>query len=205
MKGWMIGGIAWTILALGVLPVAAQDTDEDEARAERAAPILEAAIAACEEGTLTPTAPDGLGPYYLPGAPFKDDFVLEDMEGERLLVVGAVLNADCEPLPEATIDLWQADANGAYDFSEDFILRGRLLSDENGYYEFQTILPGFYGNRPRHIHILVAHPSLPEELVSQIYFAEDDRSRGAPNRIEITPDEEDETLWRGVFNIVMGE
>ena len=47
-----------------------------------------------------------------------------------------------------------------------------MFSDINGQYGFETILPGYYANRPRHIHVKITTPNN-EVLISQLYFAND--------------------------------
>src|SRR5581483_202489 len=74
------------------------------------------------------------------------------------------------PLPGATLDVWQAgppDARGlgSYDM-ETYDLRGRITADENGKYSFSTVIPGHYSlngddqppYRPEHIHAVVSAP-----------------------------------------------
>ena len=101
------------------------------------------------------------------------------MEGERLVVTGKVMSfPDCHPVNGVVLDFWQADSKGKYD-NKDFNLRGKVISDENGNYTLDTILPGSYsqGNiiRPAHIHVKAWIPENPgnPSLVSQLYFEGD--------------------------------
>ena len=91
------------------------------------------------------------------------------MQGTRLLLVGYVLNQDCNPLPNAWLDFWQADASGQYD-NDGYRLRGHQYTDAQGRYFLETILPGLYDSRPiEHIHVKI-HPEGGEEVTSQLYF-----------------------------------
>lgn len=126
------------------------------------------------------TLPTVQGPYYKEGAPIKEgeEFVGET-EGEKLVVTGKVMSfPDCHPVNGAVLDFWQADSKGKYD-NTDFNLRGKVISDENGNYTLDTILPGSYsqGNitRPAHIHVKAWIPENPgnPSLVSQLYFEGD--------------------------------
>lgn len=126
------------------------------------------------------TLPTVQGPYYKEGAPIKEgkEFVGE-MEGERLVVTGKVMSfLECHPVNGAVLDFWQTDSKGKYD-NTDFNLRGKVISDENGNYTLDTILPGSYsdGNiiRPAHIHVKAWIPENPgnPSLVSQLYFEGD--------------------------------
>lgn len=116
-----------------------------------------------------------LGPYYKAGAPFRDD-ITEGVGGDTLIISGTVYGCDCvTPLAGAEVDIWQADSNGAYD-GVGFVLRGKLLTDANGKYEFTSVLPGFYLNgatyRPRHVHYKVSHQQ-GVALTTQLYFEGD--------------------------------
>lgn len=69
------------------------------------------------------TQPQTEGPYYKADAPQRSSLFEEGMPGTRLILVGYVLNQNCQPLPNAWLDFWQADANGAYD-NAGYRLRG---------------------------------------------------------------------------------
>lgn len=112
------------------------------------------------------------GPYYKLGSPMSPGAIANlrsGVSGEWLQVSGVVYAADCvTPLGGAVVDVWQADANGAYDNSG-FTLRARMRTEACGRYRFDTILPGNYDTRPRHIHYKVSHPD-GTALTTQLYF-----------------------------------
>ena len=115
------------------------------------------------------TQPQTEGPYYKPDTPQRNSFFEEGMSGTRLLLVGYVLDQNCQPLPNAWLDFWQADANGEYD-NAGYRLRGHQFSDAQGRYYLETILPGLYSSRPiEHIHLKV-RPEGGQEITSQLYF-----------------------------------
>jgi len=134
--------------------------------------------AACE-----PTQPDAVGPYYQPSMPFTDTLAAPDEQGERLVVSGRVIgNPDCAPVQGAVVDVWQASAAGRYYFMDPnsesdanaYTLRGRMRTNENGLYRFETVVPARYplgGGRfrPPHIHYRVTHPDY-EPLTTQLYI-----------------------------------
>ena len=135
--------------------------------------------------TCYPSTADvmGLGPYWEPYSPFRSFLTSQNEPGIRLILMGVVTANDCEtPIPNVVIDAWQANNDGCYSVfqacetgnpeNDYFNLRGKLFSDENGNYTFESILPGYYGTRPRHIHIKVTTPN-EEILVSQLYFGND--------------------------------
>ena len=109
------------------------------------------------------------GPYYKPDTPQRNSLFEEGMQGTRLLLVGYVLDQNCQPLPNTWLDFWQADANGEYD-NTGFRLRGHQFTDAQGRYYLETILPGLYSSRPiEHIHVKV-RPEAGQEITSQLYF-----------------------------------
>lgn len=115
------------------------------------------------------TPPQMEGPYYTAETPERNSLLEEGMTGTRLLLVGYVLDKDCQPLPNAWLDFWQADSNGDYDNSG-YRLRGHQFTDSQGRYYLETVLPGLYNSRPiEHIHVKVK-PEGGAEVTSQLYF-----------------------------------
>ncbi len=128
-------------------------------------------------GGCAATTDDILGPYYLAGSPNTAMVAAVDEPGTRLFLSGTVLSNDClTPVPNAMIEVWQANDAAVYDTSPAFKLRGTMFSDANGLYAFESIVPGAYLNgaqyRPKHIHFKVTKPGFPE-LVTQLYFEGD--------------------------------
>lgn len=116
-----------------------------------------------------PTQSQTEGPYYKPDTPQRNSLLEEGMPGTRLILVGYVLDQNCQPLPNAWLDFWQADANGEYD-NAGYRLRGHQFTDSQGRYYLETILPGLYSSRPiEHIHVKV-RPEGGNEITSQLYF-----------------------------------
>jgi protocatechuate 3,4-dioxygenase beta subunit len=115
------------------------------------------------------TEPQTEGPYYTSDTPEKHSLLEEGMAGTRLILVGYVLDQNCQPLSNAWLDFWQADANGQYD-NVGYRLRGHQFTDELGRYYLETVLPGLYSSRPiEHIHVKV-RPEGGAEITSQLYF-----------------------------------
>ena len=109
--------------------------------------------------------------------------------GERIIVVGRVLDENERPVPNALLEIWQANATGRYRHKVDqhpapldpnFSGAGRVLTNENGEYRFTTIKPGAYtwrnhhnAWRPRHIHFSLFGRNFLSRLVTQMYFPGD--------------------------------
>lgn len=162
-----------------------------------------------------PTTSDVQGPYYQEGAPKRTKIAADEEPGERLSIAGTVLGPDCKPLSGALVDVWQADKDGTYHGPDaEYRLRGQVLTDKDGYYEFETIMPGAYalsgGFRPAHIHFTVSRPGY-APLTTQLYFQGDpflppnDACGSGCNSDE--PDRvialDTQTPRRGVFDIVL--
>ncbi len=125
------------------------------------------------------------GPLYVAGAPESVGFArlddgLEADKGEVLFMQGTVFDQDGQPMPGAKVEVWHANLMGNYSFFDQtqshFNLRRSIVSDANGRYQFQSIVPvgygcppngttqqlldllGRHGQRPAHIHFFVSAP-----------------------------------------------
>ncbi len=111
------------------------------------------------------------GPFFKPRSPRRSDLIEPGITGQPIEITGHVLTRDCKPVPQALIDVWQADASGAYD-NAGFRLRGHLFTDGEGRFRLRTIVPGSYVGRTRHIHVKV-QPSGGRILTTQLYFPDE--------------------------------
>lgn len=109
--------------------------------------------------------------------------------GERIIVAGRVTDENGRPVPDAMVEVWQANAAGRYHHPRDqhdapldpnFLGRGRVFTDAEGRYRFTTIRPGAYpwrnpgpGWRPMHIHFGLHGAGFAQRLVTQMYFPGD--------------------------------
>jgi protocatechuate 3,4-dioxygenase beta subunit len=146
------------------------------------------------------TASDVEGPMRLPDAPWREKpaKIYSEYEGmgddDPLFVRGKVTSTDGSPLPEAVLDIWQTGPSGGYDLWDErqpeFNFRGRIRVEDDGAYEFQTMLPkpytvptvgpvgryleamGQHPWRPAHIHFKVTAPGH-RTLVTQVFFPDD--------------------------------
>ena len=151
----------------GVLPVDASSTD---------------ALVLPDGALCRATTGDVLGPFYRDGAPSRAIIADPTEPGERLQLDGIVHADDCTTaLAGVTIDVWQADATGAYheptEVPGPYRLRGKLTTAADGTWSLSTIKPGNYENgpnlwRPAHLHFIVSAPGF-RSVTTQIYFAGD--------------------------------
>jgi catechol 1,2-dioxygenase len=168
--------------------------------------------AASTAGECTATETNVEGPYYLPAAPFRENIAPGVQKGVRLEISGRVYAADCRtPLEGAVVEVWQTGARGRYDFSKRQLYRGRVKTDSEGRYRFETVFPGRYRTgltyRPAHIHLRVGHPAW-RTLVTQIYFEDDPYLERDPFVrpsliIPLEPLEGEATPLSGIFDIVL--
>ncbi len=108
--------------------------------------------------------------------------VTEGYPGHPLRLGIRVVDADCNPLPGAEVEIWHTDATGDYSAYVDngsgkdegegsTFCRGFQTADADGILEFQTIYPGWYEGRAVHIHVR-ARVEGSDVLTSQLYFDE---------------------------------
>ena len=144
----------------------------------------------CTEATV-------FGPFHTDkAANFKNgDDLGGGAAGEPAFIRGVVKGLDGKPVPNALIDLWQADGDGVYDVqytdkNNALFARGRLNADAQGKFWFKSILPEFYSIpvdgpvgqwmeraarhpfRPAHLHYMIQAPGY-EKLVTHVFRADD--------------------------------
>ena len=145
---------------------------------------------------LPQTLSELTGPVYSTDAlqPLDNDLTRNGVKngqpiGERIIVTGRVLDENNRPVPNALLEIWQANACGRYHHKVDqhdapldpnFGGGGRCLTDENGEYSFTTIRPGAYpwrnhenAWRPAHIHFSLFGVNFLQRVVTQMYFPGD--------------------------------
>jgi len=107
------------------------------------------------------------GPYYITNTAelAGGNLNTTGLAGEPIKITGHVYEGtdSSAPIPNAKVEIWQTDTDGAYhpnsngDASQygpgELALRGYVLTDTRGRYEFTSIYPGYYPGRTRHIHV----------------------------------------------------
>lgn len=127
-----------------------------------------------------------VGPFFRHALikPGQETLVRPETRGERILIEGRVLDGDGAPVPDAMVEIWQANAEGRYDHPEDdqeklldpnFHGYGRSPTDAEGWFHFRTIKPGAVPGRDNvlqapHIEVSVFARGLLKRLVTRIYF-----------------------------------
>lgn len=141
----------------------------------------------------TPTPSQTVGPFFHLGCTENDSvgsLITPATKGERIQLTCRVLDGNGAPVPDAMIEIWQANAEGRYNHQEDtqkksldpsFSGFGRLASDANGECVFETIKPGrVAGNNGKdqapHINVTVFARGVLKHLPTRAYFAGDPAS-----------------------------
>jgi hydroxyquinol 1,2-dioxygenase len=145
--------------------------------------------AGCTEATV-------FGPFFLEEAPRYElgADVSNGAKGAPCWVEGRILGLGGEPIPNATINVWQADDDGLYDVQYEDLshpqARGILKSDAEGRYHFKTIVAEPYPIptdgpvgvllnatkrhpwRPAHLHFMVEAPGY-QRLITHVFRDKD--------------------------------
>ncbi|MGA2422414.1 MAG: protocatechuate 3,4-dioxygenase subunit alpha [Terriglobales bacterium] len=146
--------------------------------------------------SLVTTTSQTVGPFFKIGFEWLncDNLVGEGVSGERITIQGRIFDGDGIPVPDAILEIWQANAHGKYDHPEDtqnkpvepgFKGYGRVPVTAAGMFRFTTIkpgpVPGPNGNEQApHLVISVFMRGLLKRLVTRMYFPGDARNASDP-------------------------
>jgi len=155
--------------------------------------------------TLPVTGSQTVGPYFRIGmAPlFREELAGPETAGERVTIHGRVLDGDGKGVPDAQIEVWQADAQGQYIETESvketgFRGFGRVATNDRGDFRISTIKPGSVAGpdnwvQAPHLVVLVFMRGLLRHLVTRIYFAGEAANESDPI-LKVVPAERRHTL-----------
>jgi protocatechuate 3,4-dioxygenase alpha subunit len=146
---------------------------------------------------LVPTPSQTVGPFFHLGLAHAEwnDLTAGNPAGEKIAIEGRVIDGDGMPVPDALIELWQANAAGRYNHPDDwqtdkrldpnFRGFGRVATDAEGHFRVVTIKPGPVpgsGNalQAPHINIALFARGLLKHLYTRIYFADEPANAGDP-------------------------
>ena len=139
-----------------------------------------------------------LGPFYREGAPELPlgGSIVAQPSVPEIVIYGRVTDNDGRPVPNALVQVWQTSEHGLYDLQAEnadvMDLRGNFRADADGHYHFRTVRPLGYsipmdgpvgamvqaqhrhGFRPSHIHFLIGGGDGYRELVTALYFGDDE-------------------------------
>jgi protocatechuate 3,4-dioxygenase alpha subunit len=137
-----------------------------------------------------------IGPFFHDALswPGGEVLVRPGTKGERIAIVGRVLDGDGQPVPDALVEIWQANAAGRYAHPDDtqakpldpsFVGFGRCATGDDGGFRFATIRPGRVPGRGNslqapHINVGLFARGLQRRLVTRIYFEDGDGNADDP-------------------------
>jgi protocatechuate 3,4-dioxygenase alpha subunit len=139
--------------------------------------------------SLHATTSQTAGPYFSIGLEWLTikELAGPGVSGERITLEGKVLDGDGKPVPDAVIEVWQANAHGKYSHPEDnqdkpiepgFRGFGRIPTDATGSFRFATIKPGRVPGpsgklQAPHLAVTVLMRGLLRHLVTRVYFPDE--------------------------------
>lgn len=167
-----------------------------------------------------------LGPFFRERAPRLPlgSTIAQHSSGPEIQIYGRVLDQHGQPLANAQVQVWQTDAEGAYDLQvhglEKMDMRGVFQTDSEGRYYLRSLRPASYplpsdgpvrkllnaqsrhGMRPAHIHFLISAEGC-AELVTALYLAGDpylgsDTVFGVADSLTVSLQDDPQAPVRGV-------
>lgn len=177
---------------------------------------------------LIPTASQTVGPFFqigLTGPGSISRMAGPGAKGERVKLICRVFDGEGNPIPDAMLELWQANADGKYNHPDDaqdkpidpeFLGHGRSGTDQDGVCDFETIKPGRVpsGNhslQAPHLNVSVLARGVLKRLATRIYFLGDPANSEDPvlrlvpedrrNSLMARPDPNQPGTWRVDFHL----
>jgi protocatechuate 3,4-dioxygenase alpha subunit len=159
---------------------------------------------------LKQTASQTVGPFFHFGLILGEEHILtnERTPGERIKIEGRVLDGDGEPVPDAMVEIWQADSSGIFNHPADprceqadpfFRGFGRSGTDAEGKFWFKTIKPGCVPWDERqmqapHLNIRVFARGMLIHAVTRLYFSDESANQTDPVLTSIDDPAQRQTL-----------
>ena len=141
-----------------------------------------------ETPPLVATSSQTVGPFFHVGPGATDAhgrMATAETPGEHITLALCVLDGDGAPVPDAMLELRQADAAGCYGESPEFSGFGRLSTDADGWCRFTTVRPGASVDadgitQAPHVSICLFARGLLRHLYTRLYFAGDEELDSDP-------------------------
>jgi protocatechuate 3,4-dioxygenase alpha subunit len=136
--------------------------------------------------SLSPTPSQTVGPYFALGLDALNNNQLSGpgIAGAAIVISGRMFDGNGAPVPDAVLEIWQANSNGRYAHPEDtreLALEqnwrgfGRIPTDASGRFQLTTVKPGTVpgpgvSTQAPHIVVLIGMRGLLRHLMTRIYF-----------------------------------
>jgi protocatechuate 3,4-dioxygenase alpha subunit len=137
-----------------------------------------------------------IGPFFHFGliAGGENILVNEDTTGQRIRIEGVVLDGDGVGIPDALVEIWQADAQGYFNHPADpsrekvdqsFHGFGRCDTDNGGRFWFKTIKPGGVpwndgSHQAPHVNVRIFARGMLSPAVTRLYFSDEEANDTDP-------------------------
>jgi protocatechuate 3,4-dioxygenase, alpha subunit len=161
-----------------------------------------------KETTLPPTGSQTVGPFFHLGFVYleRENLVGDSVAGERVIIRGKVVDGDGKIVPDAVLEIWQADPAGHYASADSpknsgaprFLGFGRIETDDHGEFKFTTVKPGRVPSpdgrlQAPHLVITLFSRGLLKPLLTRLYFP-DEPSNAEDPVLKLVPPERHSTL-----------
>jgi len=139
--------------------------------------------------SMETTSSQTIGPYLHIGLTWliTDNIALPGVAGDKVMIEGRMVDGDGNPVTDAIVEIWQANAHGRYAHPDDtqdkplepaFKGFGRVTTDNNGFFRFATIKPGrvpAQGDELQapHLNVTIFTRGLLKHLITRMYFPND--------------------------------
>ena len=159
--------------------------------------------------SLPATTWQTVGPFFSIGLSrlSQADLAVPHVQGNHIKVQGRMFDGDLRPIPDALIEIWQANAHGKYAHPDDkqdkpleqgFSGYGRIPTDDEGRFQFSTIKPGAVPGptgrlQAPHLVVGLIMRGLLKRLCTRIYFP-DESSNNDDTILQSIPPPRRETL-----------
>ena len=133
-----------------------------------------------------------VGPFFQIGLEdlYQTDLTVPGLTATVITISGKILDADLLPVPDALVEIWQANSFGKYAHPDDdqdkpldpgFTGFGRCPTNSEGAFQFRTVKPGSVPSSTEtpqapHINVSIFMRGLLNRLVTRIYFSGDERN-----------------------------
>lgn len=132
----------------------------------------------------------------------------DDAKGQRILLKGQVTDGNGDPIPDAMLEIWQADVNGYYNHPEDpnqskadsnFFGFGRTPTNDNGIFTFKTVKPGVVAyddntSQAPHVNVRIFARGMLIHAYTRLYFGDEAEANQDDPILNLVPDERRQTL-----------
>jgi len=140
--------------------------------------------------------------YDYPGAQiFDGDLVGDPIPGARIRIIGRVFDGGGQPIPDALVEIWQADAAGRYvqpgGSNLGFRGFGRLGTgvDPENRFLFRTVKPGAIDVvQAPHVNVILSMRGLLSHVYTRIYFGDEVEANARDRVLASVPPERRHTL-----------